>query len=364
MILQVKQILKIFLMTVIFFLIIDLFFGNYLFKNYLRVIYFDRDTSMGEPHPVFHHTNKKNYKTFSAGWGIKNFTFCTDNFGFRNKCDVINKSKTFDIGIIGDSQTEGLGINFDDTFTNLISKQLPKKTIANLAVASYSPSIYYSKIKYLLNDNFKFKEIIVFLDLSDLHDDTSRYRLEGDKVISKNVNFAIENFSLGEKTKRFFKRRLKISNHVFDILKGFLIDKKILKKPIPHFVEENFRSSWTHNYDKKWYENKNLNDVLKKSKFNMNKLFELLQENNIDISIAVFPWPSTLKYDVSDNLQVKTWREFCKNKCKKFYNLMEPFFEEKSRIGYRNTYFKYYIYGDIHLNEEGHKLVAESFLSQ
>ena len=57
--LQVNKILKIFLITIVFFLIIDLIFGNYLYKNFLRINYFDRDTSMGEPHPVFHHTIKK-----------------------------------------------------------------------------------------------------------------------------------------------------------------------------------------------------------------------------------------------------------------------------------------------------------------
>ncbi len=358
---KVKQSFKIFLITISFFFIFDLFLGNYLYKNFLRINYFDRDTSMGEPHHIYHHTIKKNYKTFSAGWGNRKLTFCSDNFGFRNKCDIVNKNKIFNIGIIGDSQTEGLGINFEDTFTYLISKQMPKKTVANLAVSSYSPSIYYSKIKYLLNNNFKFNEIIVFLDLSDLHDDTVRYKLEGDTIISKDANFAVENYSLGEKTNMFFKRRFKISSHVFEILKGFLIDKKLIKKPIPHFVEENFRSSWTYDYDKKWYGNNELADVLNKSKFNMNKLYELLKKNNIHLSVAVFPWPSTLKYDERDNLQVKTWRKFCENKCKKFYNLMEPFFEEKNKLGYRNTYFKYYIYGDIHLNENGHKLIAENF---
>ena len=114
--LRVKQILKIFLITIAFFLIIDLFLGNYLYKNFLRINYFDRDTSMGEPHPIFHHTSKKNYKTLSAGWGNRKFTYCSDNFGFRNRCNVINENKIFDIGIIGDSQTEGLGINFEDTF--------------------------------------------------------------------------------------------------------------------------------------------------------------------------------------------------------------------------------------------------------
>ena len=358
---NINQNLKIFFITIIFFFIIDIILGNYIFKNFLRQNYFDRDTSMGTSHPIFHHTIKKNYKTFTAGWGNKKLTFCSDNFGFRNKCDVINKSKIFDIGIIGDSQTEGMGVNFEDTFSHLISKKMPKKNITNLAVASYSPAIYYSKIKYLLDNDFKFGEIIVFLDLSDLHDDTVRYRLEGDKIISKDANFAVENYSLGEKIKIFLKRRLKISNHIFDISKGYLIEKKIIKKTIPYYVEENFRSSWTYDYNKKWYNNKDLSDVLANSKLNMNKLHKLLKNENIDLSIAVFPWPSTLKYDVSNNLQVKTWREFCKNKCKRFYNFMDPFFEEKKKIGFRKTYHKYYIYGDIHLNENGHKLISDNF---
>ena len=41
--LRVKQILKIFFITIAFFLIIDLFLGNYLYKNFLRINYFDRD---------------------------------------------------------------------------------------------------------------------------------------------------------------------------------------------------------------------------------------------------------------------------------------------------------------------------------
>ena len=69
---HVKQILKIFFITLTFFLIIDLFLGNYLYKNFLRVNYFDRDTIMGEPQPVFHHTSKKIIKLFRQDGGIEN----------------------------------------------------------------------------------------------------------------------------------------------------------------------------------------------------------------------------------------------------------------------------------------------------
>ena len=41
---------------------------------------------------------------------------------------------------------------------------------------------------------------------------------------------------------------------------------------------------------------------------------------------------------------------------------MSPFFNIKETIGFRELYFKYYIDGDLHLNENGNKIVAEYFL--
>ena len=60
----------------------------------------------------------------------------------------------------------------------------------------------------------------------------------------------------------------------------------------------------------------------------MNILSKLLKENDIDLSIAVYPWPSTLKNDTVNNKQVKIWNEFCSINCKSFYNFMPPFFNE------------------------------------
>ena len=44
---------------------------------------------------------------------------------------------------------------------------------------------------------------------------------------------------------------------------------------------------------------------------NMEKLSKLLKDNKIDLSIAIYPWPGTLKYDSADNKQVEIWKDFC-----------------------------------------------------
>jgi len=369
------EIFKIALITVFIFFVLDLLIGNYIYKKTLRKNYFDIDTNMGTTHSVYHHGNKKNYKTDSAGWGTLKYSFCTDSNGFRNICGEINKSKNFDIAIIGDSQTEGFGVNYENTFTYLISRKLRNKKIANLAVSSYSPAIYFSKINYLLNKNYKFKEIIVFLDLSDLHDDATKYKLVNDKVISKKIDSGNENYmtksafknekglvSVKDKLMFFLSRNLKVTNHIIISTDNFLISKGIKKKLIPYWIENDPRSSWTYSYDKSWYEKKKFEDVLKISLSSMEKLSSLLIKKNIELSVVVFPWPGTIKNDNENNLQLKIWREFCLSKCKNFFDLMKPFFILKKKDGYREVYFKYFIDGDIHLNENGHRLVAENFL--
>ena len=158
-------------------------------------------------------------------------------------------------------------------------------------------------------------------------------------------------------------RNFKVTNFLVIQTNEFLIKKKIKDRTIPHWVLQNPRSSWTYNYDKKYYLNKNLDDVIQNSKFNMQQLYNLLKKNNIELSIAVFPWPSTLKFDEENNLHLNTWKNFCITRCKNFFNIMSPFFEAKNKMKFNKLYFKYYIDGDIHFNETGNDVLSETFLS-
>ena len=66
--------------------------------------------------------------------GSKKIYFCTDNFGFRNFYGKKYSNKEFDIGIIGDSQTAGTGLNFEDIFRTLIANDLKTKNCKSLLV--------------------------------------------------------------------------------------------------------------------------------------------------------------------------------------------------------------------------------------
>ena len=73
------------------------------------------------------------------------------------------------------------------------------------------------------------------------------------------------------------------------------------------------------------------------------------------MSLAVYPWPQQLEYDVENSEQVKMWENFCRNRCKHFFNFFPYFFESKNKIGYLDTYKKYYWWNDIHLIKLGIK---------
>ena len=132
---------------------------------------------------------------------------------------------------------------------------MTKKKIANLSSASYSPAIYFAKINYLINNGYKFDEIIVFLDLSDLQDDVVRYELDGNVVKDKNNSSWIPiNYSKFEKFGQFISRKFKVTYYLSINIEEYLIKKKLIAKKIPNWVLNSPRSSWTYAYYKKWFD--------------------------------------------------------------------------------------------------------------
>jgi hypothetical protein len=59
-------------------------------------------------------------------------------------------------------------MTYEKTFVGMYADNHRNLRIANLGVSSYSPTIYYAKIKNLLDSGFEFKKVIVFIDISDL----------------------------------------------------------------------------------------------------------------------------------------------------------------------------------------------------
>ena len=371
LLLKIKNIL-IFLLVL---LCIDFILTIFLKKkiNYYDIFYPNLNHRISNPY--YHHSFAPNVDTYDT-WGHFQYKFVTNSLGFKDSLSrKINNNKFFGkrIIIIGDSFTEGIGFEYKDTFVGILDKQLAERNIEilNAGVASQSPIIYYSKIKYLIKkESLKFNELIIFLDISDIPDEmyieqeNNQLIINSDKKrISENIGiFLSKNFSsillynllierLDRKKrrleKRFFaakefnKSFFKISNEEINLYKAIKVK----------------RGNWTHD-DYYWEKHGKKGRDFAQS--NLIKLLELCNKNNIKMSLVVYPWPSQIYYDLEAQKHRLFWNDWTKKNNVDFYDLFVDYsHEDKNRV-----IKKYFISGDIHWNKIGHKFIADILLKK
>lgn len=358
------------LITLFSFLIIDFFFGKK-FSIYLIQIknkkiqnkYKTDDLHLKNSY--YHSDFAPSYNGQDIWWSSrvtdKKIIYCTDKNSFRTNCENVRRdTKNFDVFIIGDSNGEGQGVLFENTFAGLLENNLMKKNIkvANLSMGGYSPTIYYLKIKKKIEENYKFNEAIIFIDVSDIQDEARLYDLDdNDLLVLK------DNSRKYDESKKIdlFKKKIK---EILPLTFKLLVYVKYSLKQKPSYQEKKFeRYGWTY-LDKnnlKEY-GVGLDDAINQALNSLNKLQKLLKENKIKFSLAIYPLPSQILYDKKNNLQVKIFSAFCKKKCHNFYNLYDPFFYQVEKFGREYVFKKFYIEDDVHFNEYGHKLIFDNII--
>ena len=313
--------------------------------------------SLRVSHPVYHHDLEKNVQV-SEKWGNRNYSVCTDENGFKISCNSKNKSsKNYDIAFIGDSYTEGIGLTYEETFVGQIEQSRPDLKIANLGVSSYSPSIYYSKVKFLLEQGITFKELVVYIDISDVQDEAISFALSDDLVVSKGLD-GNHHFNL----KKFVRWSFPLTYFGLYRLKN-LNSPAHTEDPFSYLNEGYSRSAWTFNETSIGYGTLGVTGGIEQSLKSMTKLSELLKSKGISLSIGVYPWPGQLLYDTAQSKQVRIWQDFCKTRCLRLHNSFESFFSIKDKISANKTIELYFIPGDVHHNRQGAEVIANDFLS-
>ncbi len=315
---------------------------------------------------IYHHgfmpnVNYKNNRGFQG-----KFTICTNKYGFRDSCNIKKIDKNFDIAFMGDSFVEGYSVNFEDSFVGIFSKNKKNLKIANLGVSSYSPKIFYSKLNYLISEGFKFKEIVFFIDISDLYDDNVSYKLNEDLTISE-IDFK----NKGLKRRKFLRTNFPLTNYYMYVLKkNRQLKNKKIENPkrnlSPKFSKKaNYKAEWT--YYKHATHPEYINSI-KDSQKNlvniMEKIYFMLKKNNIEMSIAIYPWPHQLKNDNVNSKHVVMWEKFCETKCNNFINYFPLFFNEKKGKSFLEVYKKYYFWNDVHFNLDGNKLISKMLIEK
>lgn len=322
--------------------------------------------------PYFHHSLEKNVNALWAWAGV--YPVVTNSLGFRDYSNrnVRLSSDQQRIILIGDSFTEGIG-PYEKTFAGMISSTMQKKGIdvLNAGVMSYSPKLYFLKMQYLLEKRkLKIDKVFVFIDVSDIQDEMF-YK-----------NYKPENRDPGKRMNDYFKQYM-IRHSVI----GNTLDKIISKLPArtgrpfsetsrewlgvfgkpDDAGEDLIFGIWKYEeelYSERpyWYSDK----ILKKwgaggaslAEFYMDKLVKLCISNNVELVIAVYPWPQQIRENAAENGHVLFWRRFAKEHHIKFINFFPLFMKESPG----KVIDRYYIPGDLHFNEAGNLVIAREFL--
>jgi lysophospholipase L1-like esterase len=309
-------------------------------------------------------------------FGEYRYRFYTNSLGFRDMTtrQVPLGSDRRRILLIGDSVTEGMVATFEESFAGLLyragQEASPPVEFLNAAVASYSPAIYYAKIKYLLASGLKFDEVAVFSDISDVQDEaTSYFCIDEDpqyrrlcrnpdpgNADASRPDFAPTTGVTG--SAQWLERHFIVTDSVRMLLKDqiqWLRDGRRSKT-----LDWNPRAGWTipgYRIDDA-YAPLGLEGGITRSKQNMQRLADLLRQRNIPLTIVVYPWPLQIALDDRASRQAAIWRDFCTGNCKAFIDLFPTFFAFKDR--HDDWYRRLFVNGDLHPSAAGNRLIFDA----
>lgn len=294
-----------------------------------------------KPHEYYHHGLVSNVSNVYSKWANQVYKISTNSLGFRDSIsrNISNRSDNYRIILIGDSFTEAVGVDWNDSFAGILFNRLEKRgiEILNAGVIGYSPRIYFLKIDYLLNvHKLRFDELFVFIDMSDVHN---------------------EHLYQTYKPKSFADRLMQFVSRYSFVL------RKIRQPPALSVIQGiPFANDLNKNYDfpiGDWQINDSkIQKGFKLGIYNMSQLVELCREHKIKLRIIVYPWQNNIGN--KNHPQEITWQDFAATHKVDFTSLFPDFAEACNYDG--ETCSDFFIPSDSHWSVAGHNFVANKIL--
>lgn len=333
--------------------------GAYHFFKYGTIHKYADRRALGERSPVFHHALKPNTEFMYQRWGSLRHSVSTNSLGFRDRSvrNVPLSSDKYRVLFMGDSFTYGVGLPYEETFICLIDSELEHKNVEvlNAGVVSYSPAIYWKKTEYLLSKTgLRFEHLVVFLDISDIQDEADFYDTDEEGVVwIGGATPALREFFYEYTT--ILRNLWEVAEEAYDWATEDPDARR--REEDKQYATNEYRSLWT--VDKEAYEDYGVRG-LRKAKKHMGRLYDLLQAHGIGMTLVVYPWPTQILHEDRDSIQVRVWREWARERSVRFIDLFPDFIPAADPP--KEIIRKYFIPGDLHWNEEGHRLVARRFV--
>ena len=334
----------------------------------------ETERSYRRHHPTYHHDLRPNARVDSALWGGRFYRVRTNSLGFKDASQraVSTASRSPRVLLIGDSFTEGVGVEFDSTFAGHLAAQAAPAGIEllNAGVASYSPLIYWRKTEELLEGRgLRFDEMILLLDISDIQDEANYYLDEAGHVQSCQPS---ENEVSEDSGASSMARRLKdfARTHSFGLYRAMSVVKHVLRPPLPVVPgcrppsgrgEVICKACWTTDPATMGVYG---TVGIARAREHMSRLAALLRTKRIPLAVVVYPWPHQLARNDRRSLQSSIWRGWAAEEGVRFVDLFPAFFAAVDSSSAAKVTDRYFMPGDVHWNERGGAFAEQQFLRE
>jgi hypothetical protein len=317
------------------------------------------------PSSVYSHDLKPNVDEHHAVWGSRRYRVSTNSFGFKDR-EARAVSLVSDrprVLFIGDSFTEGLGFSYGETFVGHIASELAGDGIEvfNAAVMSYSPLIYWRKLHHWIEvRGLDVDHVVVYIDLSDAADEATVYHLGEDGAVAHTD--AVADGLIHDRDERE-SRRAGLAGFLKHntVVVASLVALKHRLLPYEPSPFNNPRALWTID-DSTYSAYGALGE--RRMTAHMDSLHSLLAARDIGLTVAVYPWPDQIAAADLNSRQVRLWQDWTADRGVGFVNHFPQFVRGTTSAERMAVIDRYYIAGDVHWNEVGHRLIADGFLDE
>jgi hypothetical protein len=312
----------------------------------------------------YSHDLRPNVSDHLDTWGPIRYPVYTNSLGFRDRevREVPVSSTQERFLFVGDSFTEGVGVTYEHTFVGIIDSVLGLRGIdvLNAGVSYYSPLTYWLKTRYWLIDRgLDVDHVVVYLDVSDVRNEASDFSRAPDGSVVRAGH--VRGRPRGSGRLGWLKDALKYNTVVIASIARWNAAREYAAagEAAPSLPQDDYYGAWVTD-DAAFAEYGELG-VARMEQY-MDSLRTLLADRQIDMTVAVYPWPQQIGAGDLDYRHVRIWRDWTARRGVRFVDHSADFMagdtpaERQAQIG------RYFIPGDVHWNAAGHRLVADGFL--
>lgn len=305
-------------------------------------------------------------RTQSEQWGEARFTVSTNSLGMRGRTCAevpLARGNARRILFLGDSFTEGIGVEFDETLPALVEAGLRAAGDAaggkssgpieclNAGFSSYSPLLEERTLRELLERGLEFDHLVLLVDSSDPQDELLYRRALGLDV-ARMASTAAEHDLFYSSAGIWAYRHCAVARKLWRTSRHFE----------PRWIWRDSarrdRECWATDPEliRRWGD-----QGIARMLESLDRIVALARRMDVSLHVVIYPWPYQIEAGratrQAPSIMEERLADYCSSRGVPLINLYPVFLARKD-------WRELFVPGDIHWSPAGHRLVARAIAQE